>query len=383
MRSLELFAGCGGFALGLSRAGFAPVLVVENDQQTVKTLRANAAKRLAHVSQWPISDDDVREMDFSGLSHIGLVSGGPPCQPFSIGGKHLGPKDSRNMWPEAVRAVREVAPKAFVFENVRGLLRPAFAKYLEYITKQLEYPQIKARQDEKWTNHLIRLRQHSKSRRASAPAYRVVVQAINAADYGAPQKRYRTIIMGVATSYEDEWSFPKPTHSQERLVWSKHIARDYWERHGVRRIVEPSLNAEQQLLKRLRASERKPAGRAWHTVRDALAGLPPPRKRNELVQGHWQHPGARTYPNHTGSDWDAPAKALKAGDHGVPGGENMICDRRGNPRYFTIREMARLQCLPDSFAVSGCWKAATRQLGNAVPAVVGEYFGKKILEIIS
>ena len=87
--------------------------------------------------------------------------------------------------------------------------------------------------------------------------------------------------------------------------------------------------------------------------------------------------------NHTGSCMDEPAKALKAGDHGVPGGENMIADRRGNVRYFTIREMARLQGFPDDFVVEGSWKAATRQLGNAVPTCVGQQMGKLVLGVLA
>jgi DNA (cytosine-5)-methyltransferase 1 len=109
--------------------------------------------------------------------------------------------------------------------------------------------------------------------------------------------------------------------------------------------------------------------------------LPPPTTRPK-IEGHWQHPGARAYDNHTGSCLDEPAKALKAGDHGVPGGENMLADRRGNVRYFTVREMARLQGFPDQFVVSGSWRAATRQLGNAVPISVGKHMGKAVLKII-
>jgi DNA (cytosine-5)-methyltransferase 1 len=382
MRSLELFAGCGGLALGLSHAGFRPALVVENDAQTVSTLRANAEKHSAYLHEWPIWNDDIRNLDFRNYRRVALISGGPPCQPFSIGGKHLGPKDVRNMWPEAIRAVREIRPKAFLFENVRGLLRPSFARYLEYIVKQLEYPHIAPQRDELWTAHLARLRQHAQSKHASLPAYRVITCGINTADYGAPQKRYRTLIMGVASRYGENWSFPKQTHFQEVLVWSKHVTREYWDRHRTRRIAAPTTYVEAQLLRRINQNGKRPEGRAWKTVRDALADLPPPSKRREPLQGHWQHPGAKTYSKHTGSNWDDAAKALKAGDHGVPGGENQICNRWGTPRYFTIREMARLQCLPDNYEIAGNWKAATRQLGNAVPVIVGEYFGKKILEII-
>ena len=116
-------------------------------------------------------------------------------------------------------------------------------------------------------------------------------------------------------------------------------------------------------------------------MRDVIADLPTPTKK-EKISGHWQHPGACAYPNHTGSCLDEPAKAFKAGDHGVPGGENMLADRHGQVRYFTMREMARLQGFPDNFIVTGSWKAATRQLGNAVPTSIGECMGKAVMKLL-
>jgi DNA (cytosine-5)-methyltransferase 1 len=210
----------------------------------------------------------------------------------------------------------------------------------------------------------------------------VLSRAINAADYGAAQKRHRAIFIGLASEFGNEWLFPEPTHSQEALAWSKHVEGDYWDWHGVRPILRPASESEAQALKRVRSLKKKPKQRPWITVRDAIADLPVATKK-EKIGGHWQHPGARAYANHTGSCMDEPAKALKAGDHGVPGGENMISDRRGNVRYFTIREMARLQGFPDNFIVEGRWKAATRQLGNAVPICIGEKMGRTILSLLN
>ena len=381
MRSLELFAGCGGLALGIARAGFKHDLVVEFDRDSVTTLNENKARKMRHIRHWDISHVDARELDYRDHEGADLISGGPPCQPFSIGGKHLGPKDPRNMWPEAIRAVRALRPKAFIFENVRGLFRPDFAPYLDYITLQLTYPDIAPRREEFWEDHLARLHQHEASRRRSKCAYRVIARSINAADYGAPQKRHRGIFMGIATEFGDEWQFPKPTHSQEALAWAKHVDLSYWKQHHVRRSYMPTSETEARLASCLSASERKPGTLPWVTVRDVISDLPRPA-RSQTSTGHWQHPGARVYPNHTGSCFDEPAKALKAGDHGVPGGENMLVDHRGNVRYFTVREMARLQCFPDEFIVSGSWKAATRQLGNAVPTIVAEKLGKAVRKII-
>ena len=82
---------------------------------------------------------------------------------------------------------------------------------------------------------------------------------------------------------------------------------------------------------------------------------------------HRFNPGARSYPGHTGSPWDQPSKTLKAGDHGVPGGENTLRHPNGRVRYFTVREAARLQTFPDGYEFHGSWTETMRQLGNAVP----------------
>jgi DNA (cytosine-5)-methyltransferase 1 len=380
MRSVELFAGCGGLALGIARAGFDHDVVIECDQDSVSTLRVNKRRNVRHVRDWRIEQLDTRDVDFRSLTGVDLLSGGPPCQPFSIGGLHLGPRDPRNMWPEAARVISELRPKAFVLENVRGLFRPAFKPYLDYITLQLTYPHVQQKTDETWRAHLARLREHAAGR--GKPAYRVLCRAINAADYGAAQKRHRAIFIGLTSEFGDTWAFPEPTHSQEALAWSKHVEGDYWRWHEVRPIHQPASESEAQALSRVRSLKKKPKQKAWVTVRDVIADLPVATKK-EKIAGHWQHPGARAYANHTGSCMDEPSKALKAGDHGVPGGENMISDRRGNVRYFTIREMARLQGFPDNFLIDGTWKAATRQLGNAVPICVGEKMGATVLKIMN
>lgn len=375
MRSLEIFAGCGGLALGMARAGFSHDMVVEYDRDAVRTLEYNKRREIEHVRHWDINHVDAREIDYRAISNVDVVSGGPPCQPFSIGGKHLGPRDPRNMWPEAIRAIRELSPKGFVLENVRGLFRPAFEPYLDYITLQLSYPDLEPRADEFWEDHLRRLRNHRAADKGRTRAFRVLSKSVNAADYGAAQKRYRAIFIGIDARQGEEWNFPEPTHSQEALAWAKHVDLSYWERNGAQRVRAFSSTSEASALKRALASGTPPEKKPWVTVRDAIGDLPPPTK-SEFIAGHWQHPGARAYKNHTGSNMDEPAKALKAGDHGVPGGENMVVNRRGNVRYFTVREMARLQGFPDDFDVSGSWKAATRQLGNAVPTAMAQRMGE-------
>jgi len=104
----------------LEQAGFRTVAWFERDANACAALRQNRP-------QWQVIQGDVRNVDFSQLDPVDLVAGGPPCQPFSMGGKARGHQDHRDMFPQAVRAVRELQPRAFIFENVRGLLRCAFA----------------------------------------------------------------------------------------------------------------------------------------------------------------------------------------------------------------------------------------------------------------
>ncbi len=107
MLSAELFAGCGGLALGMSRAGFTHAYMAEFDRDAVETVLHNKRKGVEHVRDWPMGMRDVRDIEWDTLKAIDLVSGGPPCQPFGIGGKKRGQDDHRDMWPEAIRAVRE------------------------------------------------------------------------------------------------------------------------------------------------------------------------------------------------------------------------------------------------------------------------------------
>lgn len=373
MKAIELFAGAGGLGIGVSRAGFAPVAVIERDRHCCDTIRENRDRGVAPLDRWPLVRGDVREFDFGSVgAGVDLVSGGPPCQPFSLGGRHRGRLDDRDMFPQAIRAVREIRPRAFLFENVKGLTRRAFSDYFRYIRLQFAYPERTRRESEGWGDHLARLERHGALGRGDDPTYRVTVRVLNAADFGVPQRRERVFIVGFRSDLGIEWSFPAPTHSRDALLWSQWRSGDYWEAHGLPRSARaPDARAE-AAAKRLRA---KPTAVPWRTVRDALSDLPDPEREPEAAsrcRNHCFQPGARGYPGHTGSPRDEPAKTLKAGDHGVPGGENMLRRPDGSVRYFSVRESARLQTFPDDFRFRGSWTETMRQLGNAVPVALAE-----------
>jgi len=211
--------------------------------------------------------------------------------------------------------------------------------------------------------------------------YRVAFRLVNAADHGVPQKRERVVIVGFRSDIGEDWSFPPATHSEDALVFSQWVTNEYWERHRIARRNRPLITAE--MARRVMKMPQPTGAERWQTVRDALAGLPNARAaENEKILNHRFQAGARVYPGHTGSPLDSPAKTLKAGDHGVPGGENMLALADGSVRYFTVRESARLQTFPDWFAFPCSWTESMRQIGNAVPVRLSETIAKSVLRVL-
>lgn len=384
LNSVELFAGAGGLALGISNAGFFHQATIERDINACFTIRTNQQRGLQSVADGSVFQADLSQFDFTTLKipgEIDLLAGGPPCQPFSQGGKHQGSDDERDMFPHFLRAVRELKPKAILVENVKGLLRPAFSQYFEYIILQLTYPEIVQKLGEDWIDHLSRLKRHHTIGCHDELFYRVVFRSLNAADYGVPQKRDRVFIVGFRSDLEIEWCFPTPTHSQQAMLWEQWVTGDYWERHKVPHSERPEIsNKQKSSIDKLQSSLFPPLTKPWRTVRDALWDLPTPNSKegSSKILNHIFIPGARKYPGHTGSPLDEPAKTLKAGVHGVPGGENMLAFPSGEVRYFTIREAARLQTFPDEYFFPHCWTQTMRQLGNAVPVALAELLASSI-----
>lgn len=375
MDSIELFGGGGGLGLGLARAGFRSVAFLEWNDDAVETVRYNRAKGVEHIKDWRVLHEDVRNAIWTPFKgKLALVSGGPPCQPFGIGGKQGGHADPRDMWPEAIRAVHEALPDAFLFENVRNLAGPKFRTYLEWIENSLRYVRDDVRAGESHLQHLERLK-------ANPPGidYNTSVSVVNAADFGAPQERRRVLVTGIRADLKRNPDHPEPTHSKDRLLWDQWVSGIYWKRHGMKMpdtsdIPRMHLGAVGRLRKQL----IPPTGEPWVTLRDAIADLGSPNGRNfHSFQG-----GATIYAGHTGSPLDWPAKALKAGDHGVPGGENMIRFTDGSVRYLTLRESARLVGLPDTYSFPRSWTESMRALGNAVPAQLAEAAGRWLIERI-
>ncbi|GAB3652944.1 DNA (cytosine-5-)-methyltransferase [Nocardioides korecus] len=377
-RSVELFAGAGGLALGCEQAGFESAAVLEWDRWACDTVRENRERGHSLVKNWRVFEGDIRAFDWSTISEpIDLLAGGPPCQPFSMGGKHMAHDDRRDMFPAATHAIRSLTPRAFILENVRGLTRPTFHEYYRYIQARLALPEYVARDGEAWHDHLQRLDDIRTSTVDVGIEYTVTPTLVNAADYGVPQQRHRVFMVGFNAEVNAEWHFPDQTHSREALMRDQWVTGDYWERHNIRPAtsLRPGANSLAAMMDRPQAEECAP----WRTVRDALADMPRPLPGG--TPGWLNHAfqaGARSYSGHTGSHIDLPAKTLKAGGHGVPGGENMLRQHNGQIRYFSIRESARLQTFPDNYELHGAWGEAMRQLGNAVPVLLGKAVAESV-----
>lgn len=385
--SLELFSGAGGLALGLHQAGFQHHALIEWNHHAVDTLRLNSQDYLC-LSPDKIFNGDAREFNFSAYQgKVDLLAGGTPCQPFSNSGKNLGHLDERDMFPTFIQAVRDVRPKAILIENVKGLLREKFKDYYDYILRSLGYPFMKCRSNS-FLDELARLKRIKSQDFNLDEQYFVTYQLIDTADYGVPQRRERVLVTAFRKDLGLMPHFIQQTHSKESLLHSQFISGEYWKEHNVRpyNFLGPH---DERILRSLKEMTLFPNHKLnykrWRTVRDAISDLPKPVRRGqkEIIHNHVQHPGARIYKGHIGSRYDYPAKTLKAGTHGTPGGENILV-RGKEIRYFTTREAARLHTFPDSWIFSAAnWGSCIRQLGNALPVNIGFIFGTEIKNMLS
>jgi DNA (cytosine-5)-methyltransferase 1 len=235
-----------------------------------------------------------------------------------------------------------------------------FAPYWDYIRRSLAAPFEKRIEGESWADHDRRLVKVLAAGGAPGERYDIDFRLVNAADYGVPQVRHRVVLVGFRQDLTVDWAFPDPTHSAEALA-ADLADGSYAARHGLFRA----------RLKLTKCADRSRL--PWLTLRDAVGDLPMPVERQESP-GYIHHvgwPGAREYDGHTANDLDRPAKTVKAGVHGVPGGETVMRLDDGSIRYMTVREVARVMTFPDDWRLHGPRGEQIRQLGNAVPVKLG------------
>lgn len=170
---VEICAGAGGQALGLAMAGFVHVALVEYEQEYCNVLKANRP-------EWNVICADVHEFDGHPYEGVDLLAGGVPCPPFSVAGKQLGQDDERDLFPEAIRLIREIRPRAVMLENVRGFLDSDFDEYREHIFSEIK-----------------------------KLGYVTHIKLLNASDYGVPQLRPRVVIIGIRKDQRGAFEYPE------------------------------------------------------------------------------------------------------------------------------------------------------------------------------
>lgn len=305
--SLEICAGAGGQALGLEQAGFRHTALVEIEREYCDCLKRNRPS-------WNVACQDIRS--FSGLPYRGridLLAGGVPCPPFSIAGKQLGNEDERDLFPQMLRLVEEINPRVVMIENVRGFLGKIFDDYRAKILDTIR-----------------------------SLGYNPHIKLLNASDYGVPQLRPRTVIVGIRNDIKDTFAFPYPLLTPKVTVGDALydlMAQNGWEK-----------------------------AESW---REKANGIAP-----TIVGGSKKHGGPDLGPTRARTAWaemGVDGKGI-ADDAPAKGFDGMV--------RLTPRMLARIQGFPDEWDFGKKKTAACRMIGNAFPPPVARKVGEQIIKLL-
>ncbi|MCZ4607264.1 DNA (cytosine-5-)-methyltransferase [Streptomyces sp. Lzd4kr] len=380
LTSLEICAGAGGQAVGLHNAGFDHLALVEWDPQAVRTLAANAGG-------WPGWDKsrtdalepmDVREFLGSKMhkslglkeGQLDLLAGGVPCPPFSLAGKRLGKDDERDLFPDALRIIRDLMPKAVMIENVRGILEPpeVFIDYRRDILEELRglgyvIPEIRSAWSAKKQDFIMRR----------------VWRRVDASNFGVPQLRPRAILVAIhedfLNSSDVEFLWPTRLHGKQATVVDELAesmearCRKFWNKNEEGERAKAGDRTGKQVYRDWlrKATEAAEAGR----------GVAP-----TLVGGSKKHGGADLGPTRAKRAW----QALGVDAMGVANDPEK-CDperdifRPAGP-MLTVDQAAAIQGFPAGWKFQGMKTARYRQVGNAFPPPVAEAVGRAIAAVL-
>lgn len=330
-KSIELFAGAGGLALGLEQAGFEHIGLVEIDKYAAETLKINRP-------EWNVKCEDVEEVAKRDLEKefnikkydLDLLSGGAPCQSFSYAGKRLGLEDVRGtMFYHYATFLHKLQPKVFLFENVRGLLTHDKGKTYETIVNIFE--------DEN---------------------YKIYKQVLNAWNYGVAQKRERLITIGIRNDIADicRYKFPEPQQY-------KPVLRD------VLNDVPESECSKYSEYKR-KIFSLVPPGGYWRDIDPDIA--------KQYMKSCWYMGGGRTGILRRLS-FDEPSLTVLT----TPQMKQTDRCHPTEDRPFSVRENARIQSFPDDWQFAGNISAQYRQVGNAVPCLLAKEIGISIISFLN
>lgn len=330
-KCIELFAGAGGLALGLEKAGFEEVGLVEIDKTACETLKINRPK-------WNVINEDIVEVSKRNLlkkfklkkGELDLISGGYPCQSFSYAGKKLGLKDVRGtMFSYYAEFIKQLKPKMFFAENVKGLTTHDGGKTIDTMVNVFE-----------------------------ELGYKVEWKVLNAWDYGVAEKRQRVVIIGIRNDLTDRVKFEYPIPHEY-----KPVLRD------VLKDVPESVGAKYPEKKK-NIFDLVPPGGYWRDLPDEVA--------KEYMKSCYYMSGGRTGIARRLS-WNEPSLTLTCSPM-------MKQTDRCHPeesRPFTTREYARIQSFPDSWSFAGKMNDIYKQIGNAVPVNLAKCVGESIMTALN
>lgn len=320
---IELFAGAGGLALGLEQAGFDGLAYVEMNGDACETLRRNRPG-------WNVIEGDVHEIDFRQYDgQVDLVSGGFPCQAFSMAGKRLGFGDIRGtLFAEIIRCANETHPKMLLMENVKGLLSHDGGRTFETIRHEIE----KAGYSLQW-------------------------KVLNASYHGVGQARERIVMIGIRDDLTDRISFEYPESDGRQTT-----LRDALD--GV-----PDSPGASYSEKKEKVLDLVPPGGCWVDLPQDIA--------REYMKSSYDSPGGKRGMARRLS-WDRPCLTLTTS----PSQKQTERCHPDETRPLTVREYARVQSFPDDWEFAGGIGSQYRQIGNAVPVEMARRIGVQIIKAL-
>ncbi|NJN39004.1 MAG: DNA (cytosine-5-)-methyltransferase [Acaryochloridaceae cyanobacterium CSU_3_4] len=331
-RLIELFAGCGGLALGMEKAGFSSILFNEINHDACATLRSNRP-------HWNIIEGDITNVSFSEYrGRVDLISGGFPCQAFSYAGKKLGFEDIRGtLFFEFARAVKETKPKVFIAENVRGLLKHDNGTTLETISNVI---------------HEL--------------GYELVPPKIlKAVFYQVPQKRERLFLVCIRKDLAKDIAFQWPSPYQRIMTLRDALKAGELYPNDVP-------NSEGQKYPRHKAEIMAyvPAGGYWRDLPDEL-------QREYMKKSYFLSGGKTGMARRLA--WDEPSLTLTC----APAQKQTERCHPEETRPLTVREYARIQTFPDTWFFSGSLSSQYKQIGNAVPVNLAFAMGRALVRLLN
>lgn len=331
-KTIELFAGAGGLAIGLEKAGLDTVLLNELDKHACATLNTNRP-------QWNVQQGDISTLDFKPYHHqVDIITGGFPCQAFSYAGKKMGFEDARGtLFFEFARAIKETQPKIFMAENVRGLLNHEQGKTLNNIRSVIEE-----------LGYVL-----------------LEPQVLKAIFYRVPQKRERLILIGIRQDLIQRavFNWPRPYqkiyHLKEALKAGELYPSDV-----------PSSQGQKYPSKKVAVMELVPQGGYWRNL--------PEEVQKAYMQKSYYLGGGKTGMARR-MHWDEPCLTLTC----APAQKQTERCHPEETRPFTVREYARIQTFPDTWQFKGPLTAQYKQIGNAVPCNMAYELGLSLVDFLN